>query len=104
MSKKLFFYEKDDELCYPLSFIKEKMKSLGLTEKTIFEAVPDKETKDYFFCSYFNGVNDKGICDKGCVGYEARNKISGCCRHVGRLYEAGKEKLVKLNINEKRTN
>lgn len=96
MSKKLFFYEKDDELCYPLSFIKEKMKSLGLTEKTIFEAIPDTITKHAFFCKHFQSATDKGYCDKKCEGYEPRNKKSGCCRHVGRLYEAGKEKLVKL--------
>lgn len=96
MSKKLYFYEEDDEFCYPLSHIKEKMKSLGLAEKTIFEAVPDNFTKHAFFCSYFDEVTEKGYCDKKCKGYDPRNKISGCCRHVGRLYEAGKEKLIKL--------
>lgn len=96
MSKKLYFYEEDDELCYPLSVIKNKMESFGLTEKIIFEAISDTFTKHAFFCSHFQSATDKGYCDKNCEGYDPRNKISGCCRHVGRLYEPGKEKLVKL--------
>ena len=96
MSKKLFFYEEDDELCYTLSDIKEKMKSIGLTEKTVFEAEPDTFTKDAFYCSYFQEPTVKGYCGKECEGYNPKNKNSGCCRHVGRLYEVGKEKIIKL--------
>ena len=96
MSKKLFFYEKDDEICYSLSDIKDKMKSIGLTEKTVLEAEPDTFTKDAFYCSYFQEPTSKGYCGKECEGYEARNKKSGCCRYFGRLYEVGKEKIIKL--------
>lgn len=96
MSKKLFFYEKDDELCYPLWAIKDIMKIFGLAEKTIFEAVPDTATKDAFFCKYFQEPTEKCCCGKDCEGYEARNKKSGCCRHFGRLYEVGKERIIKL--------
>ena len=74
----------------------EYMKEFGLSELTVYKAAPIKDP-DYFYCK-IHGVGEKnGTCGvKWCDDYKPRNGKSGCCVHVGRLFEAGEEVSFKI--------
>ena len=91
---KLYFYEEDGDMCYPMSEIKEMMKVDEITERVVFlaKSLPSDGT---FWCSYY-GLHSQDGCGKECREYEPRNKISGCCRFRKNLYIPTEEKVVKI--------
>lgn len=71
------------------------MKENGLTELTANEAVKIK-LKSYMYCK-LHGMGESGMCGiKWCSDYKPRNGKSGCCNHLGSLYEEGKEITFKI--------
>lgn len=68
-----------------------------LTELTVRKSVKIK-VNGFFYCK-INGVAEKDYMTCGvkwCSDYKPRNRKSGCCKHIGNLYEAGKEVTFKL--------
>lgn len=82
---KLYFEEHNEEMCHPLSYFKDKLKSEGLSEIKLFKAekMGKEETEGWFWCREHLGVGDKGEgpCGNQCEHYRPRNGISGCCKH-----------------------
>lgn len=92
---KYYFETEDSEICYTKEHFVEVMKEESLTEIEVIEA---KRTKDneYFWCTYFGEVGEKGYCGKACKEYTPRNGKSGNCKHNGSLYEKGEKTILKL--------
>ena len=86
---KLYFI-KDDLFAKTKEQIIQYMIENELVELTAFKAKRIK-VNDFFFCKK-NGVVEKdnmtcGI--KWCSMYSPKNGKSGCCKHVGNLYDKG---------------
>lgn len=91
---KYYFQNKDSETCYNKIYWLHYMKDNKLNQ---IELIVAKSVKDnyQFFCREVNQVSDKGNCGKNnCNNYKPRNGVSGCCKHVGKLYEPSEEKCV----------
>ena len=94
MPKKYYFQYSEDEQCYPLSYFKEKMIEDNLNEITLIEA-EKMDVTDYFWCSEYYTVGEKGECGKFCKKYEPRNGKSGCCKHYStQFYELSDKKIT----------
>ena len=79
----------------PKSIVIEHMQCNGLTELTVHESVKTK-IKGYMYCQ-LHGMGESGSCGvKWCRDYNPRNGKSGCCKHLGSLYEEGKEITIKI--------
>ena len=83
------------DLCWDLKEIKSEMLYQGLKELEAWEAIPTRDN-DYFYCKEFMEVGEKGDCGKSCCKYAPKNGKSGCCKHVGKLYEHGNKLTIKL--------
>ena len=92
---KFYFRNADAELCYQKKYWLSEMKDEGLKELEVYEARPIKDD-NFFFCKAVEECGEKGNCGRECEDYEPRNGKSGCCRHVGKLYEAGEKVLLKM--------
>lgn len=86
---KLYFENEDAELCHPLEYHLNEAKADGLIEVQLLEAIPDKTTHDFIWCTSFGAVSERGNCGKVCPDYEPRNKKSGICKHQGRMFTHG---------------
>jgi hypothetical protein len=95
---KYFFKDVEDERCYRKEYWLSEMKADGAEELKLYEAVVSDE-KDFFYCKAIQEVGEKGECGKQCKDYAPRNGKSGCCKHLGKLYEPSE--IVTLNINSK---
>lgn len=82
---KFYFLHKNDLNCYTKEAILERIKREGLTEIEVEGAKRETGT-DYFYCSHYGEVGEKGNCSNGCDGYSPRNGKAGCCRHFGFCY------------------
>lgn len=96
--KQLYFENSDSNICYPLDYIKDRMREDGVTEKTVWTAVPEK-FRSYAWCKDAFDIIDinDNLCGKDCKSYSPRNGKSGCCKHYTRtMYEMGETKTIKL--------
>jgi len=91
-----FYFENDSaEICYNEDHFIDEMKDNGITLIEIIKA--EKVWMDEaFYCKHFGEVSERGVCGKGCKSYQPKNKISGCCNHLGQLYEHGKKIILVL--------
>jgi hypothetical protein len=80
---KFYFYDKDDQFCYKLDEIKDRIFDDELTEKKVFEV----------------GEVGEG-CGNSCKDYKPRNGKNGRCIHSGYCYVPAEEILVKLNYEK----
>lgn len=93
---KLYFTNMDDEMCFPISSIKDMMRLNGVSEIEAIEAKPDN-VHEYFWCRAVDEVCENGECGKCCIHYEPKNSISGMCRHKSRTYSpSGNKIIIKL--------
>lgn len=96
MSKKpLYFKSEDDNFCHDKAHFIEEMKSEKLEQIEVFEAVKAND-HEHIWCSYIGEAGDKDNCGKQCDAYKPRNGKSGCCTHLGTLYNYGEK--VTLTI------
>ena len=87
MSKYYFRKDREDEGCYSLSFLRNKMKDEELSELVLYEAKIERNS-GYFWCREFQEVGEVGEgCGKECNKYSPRNGKSGRCRYSANLYE-----------------
>ena len=94
-TQKLYFENKDANICYPLQFHLERAKEEGLKEIELFEAIPSSE-KEYIWCSELETVGDKSECNKDCPYYKVSGK-SKICDFRGKLMNFGKQLKFKVN-------
>lgn len=92
MSKqKLYFKDSDEIICTSIQSILEDAKEQNLTSITVFEAIPDNETKDFVWCTHYFQITEKSICKKSeCSMYSSKSG-RGVCKHRGKLYLHGKQ-------------
>ena len=94
-SQKLYFENKDSNICYPLQTHLERAKEEGLKEIELFEAIPSTE-KDYIWCSELDTTSEKHGCNKDCPYYKVSGK-SKICDFRGKLKDFGKQLKFKVN-------
>ncbi len=93
---KLYFKSIDDIKCHSLEYHIEDARQEELQEITLVEAIPDKETKDYVWCSHYENVEEKSLCIKmNCPAYTSKSG-RGVCEHRGKLYTHGEEVTFKV--------
>ncbi len=98
MKEKFYFDGVDDEICWSLKYHINKAREEGFEKIVLFEAIEDKDNKDYVWCSSFEGVCEKSDCRKSiCSRYESRSG-RGVCSNRGKLYTHGK--LVEFKISD----
>lgn len=91
---KMYFTDFSDN-CWTLKSIKSEMMEYGINQIEANEAIPTKDN-DYFYCKEFGEVGEKRYCGKICDKYSPKNGKSGCCRHVGKLYDIGEKVTITL--------
>ena len=93
---KLYFKSTDDTMCFSLAYHMDDAKDEELEEITLLEAIPDKDTKDYVWCTYYENVEEKSLCSKmNCPAYTSKSG-RGICEHRGKLYTHGDEVTFKV--------
>ncbi|MDO6737104.1 hypothetical protein [Wenyingzhuangia sp. 2_MG-2023] len=96
ITEKLYFRSIDHNVCYPLSHFIEEAKEEGLTEITLVQAIPDKDTKNIFWCSEHLETVEKSDCVKSyCDSYFSKSG-RGPCSSRGKLYLHGEEETFKI--------
>jgi len=85
MSKKYYFKEKNDTVCYPLADFLNEARSEGKKEITLFLAVPDRSVPQYVWCSEYENATERTACNNACPHWQ-KNGNSQLCQHRGRLY------------------
>ena len=97
MKNQFYFRNKDAEVCYTKDYFLEEMKTEGITEMEVYEAVPEK-IPGVFWCKIecFCGDDSQDTCGKQCRAYAPRNGKSGCCRHyTTQIYYPGDKITLK---------
>jgi len=84
--EKFYIDELDDTFVGTIEQVKQRAIKRNEDYVRAYEAVKVTGT-DLFFCIHFQEVCEKGHCGKECEFYKPRNGKSGCCSHVGQLYE-----------------
>jgi hypothetical protein len=93
---KRYFRKTNEEFCFPLDVIKDKMKFEGIKQETVNEAQIERGV-DYFFCQATYEAGEKGNCGNSCPYYDPRNGKSGNCKHNSPCYiPTEKQLLVKI--------
>jgi len=93
---KFYFKDIDDTFCVSLEDHIHDAKIEGLSEITLIEAIPDKDNKDFIWCTHFAECGERSFCKKSvCDSYSSKSG-RGKCKHRGNLYEHGEE--VKFNV------
>jgi hypothetical protein len=89
------YFERHSDFCYPLKDIKAHIKDAELKTLTVYPAIKTK-VKGMIYCRHFQLVGENH-CGKQCEAYAPRNGKSGCCKHLGSLYEPdfNKPKIIK---------
>lgn len=97
------FYFRDEcdaEMCFHLDYHMDNARDEGLTEITLYEAVPEK-VEGFFWCRAVDEVSEDGYCGKSCEDYEPKNGKSGMCRHKGNLFTRGEKRTFKVTGQRK---
>lgn len=63
IKEKLYFRSIDDNRCYPLDEHIKEAKLECLSEITLIEAIPDTDTSDFVWCTYFGECTEKSMCE-----------------------------------------
>jgi len=93
---KLYFESIDHTMCQPLEYFLHDAKIEGLEKITLVEAIPDKETKDFIWCTHYGEVTERQECTKSQCPYYSSKSGRGVCEHRGKLYLHGEE--VTFNV------
>ncbi len=92
---KLYFQDKNAEICEPKESILDMMRFEGYDELEVYEAKKDIGS-DFFFCRDVWEVGEKGECGKQCKSYQPRNGKNGICKHNAPVYEHGEKITLTL--------
>jgi len=91
------YFIKDHIFSMSMEEVKAYMMENELSEMTVFKAKKIK-VEGMRFCKIdgmFEHFSD--ACGRNwCNNYDPRNGKSGCCKHLGSLYELGEEITVKI--------
>lgn len=88
---KYYFRDEDSTMCHPLDYFDEGDFDDDDDEKTLIEAVPDNDTKDFIYCGLDQEVSEKSMCKKSeCRGYTSKSG-RGVCARRGKLYTHGEK-------------
>lgn len=91
-NQKLYFRSIDDTFCEPIDGILAEAKYEGREKVTVLEAIRDRETKEYVWCTHFGEVTERSECVKSCCSsYEPNKSGRGTCSNRGKLYRHGDE-------------
>jgi hypothetical protein len=92
MSKeKLYFKSFDDTFCCSLETHLDDARNEELIKIKLVEAIPDKDTNDIVWCSYYLECVDKDQCRKVFCEHYSSKSGRGICEHRGKLYAHGEE-------------
>jgi len=95
MKKKFYFEDEDSENAHSEEFFKDQMKSEGITEMKVLEAVPTTyETSDFVYCKESQECVEKIDCRKNCDCYSPTDTEK--CISEGIYCEFGEEVILKL--------
>ena len=93
---KLYFKSIDDTMCFPLENHIDEARENELSEITLIEAIPDKETKGVIWCKFNAECINKSQCKRvHCMDYTTKTG-RGKCDHRGQLYLHGDEVNFKV--------
>ena len=102
-NKKLYFENIDSEICRPLDWYVYDAKLEGLKEIKLVEAVRDRETKDYVWCSELESLEMRSLCRKSeCSLYTPNKSGRGVCVNRGKLYLHGQEVIIDVETLQKK--
>lgn len=89
--EKMYFRTIDDNTCHSLQKHIDDAKDELLTKVVLIEAIPDKDTKDYVWCTHYENMEEKNQCRKSfCPAYSSKSG-KGVCEHRGDLFTHGNE-------------
>jgi len=95
MEKKYYFEDEDSENALSEEFFQDQMKSEGITEMIVLEAVPTTyETSDFVYCKESQECVEKIDCRKNCDCYSPTDTEK--CISEGIYCEFGEEVILKL--------
>lgn len=82
MTPKYYFRFSQDEICYPIEYFSEVAKADGLSQITLYEAVPET-VPGFFWCKAYElpCKEGEGTCGRTCQDYAPKNKKWGICSH-----------------------
>ena len=92
----MYFINKDDEICYDENYIINYMKENELFMLTVYESKLVSNA-EYFYCSEFMQVGEKGDCGLLCNKYNPTNGKNGICKHNKRMREVTDKKKIFFN-------
>ena len=97
MEKKFYFEDEDSENAHSEEFFQEQMKSEGITEITVIEALPVPFYKtDFIYCKISDTCYEKTVCGNKCEDYDPTKGVRSKCRNLGNYCEFGEEVILKL--------
>jgi hypothetical protein len=82
-----------DDACYSRQAIINIAKKQKLSEVEMFEAIIVRNV-DFFYCSAFGWIGEKGDCGKLCKHYIPRNGKSGICKFNKPAYKKSDKKII----------
>lgn len=92
----LFFENEDATSCHPLDHFISMVKSDGLKEISILEAIPDFRNEDHVWCGYVDAATERNECNKSSCDAWIKGK-GNVCDNRGRLYSHGEKVTLKLD-------
>jgi len=100
MKTKFYFENEDADQAHSEAFFQEQMKSEGIIEMTVLEAVSVPHSKsDYVYCIHSDSCLEKSECGKKCSYYKAANGKNGKYEFRGQYCDYGEE--VTLKVEDK---
>jgi hypothetical protein len=96
MKNKFYFENEDAETAHSEEYFQEQMKSEGITEITVLEAIPVPHSKsDFVYCMEADTCYEKSECGKQCESYKPNNGKNGKCEFRGQYCDFGEETIFK---------
>ena len=90
MKEKLYFENKHEIYCYPLSFHLDYAKEEGLEQITLYEAIQET-VEGFHWCMFDKQTVEKDDCCKAmCTDYNSKSG-RGVCMYRGKFSKAGNE-------------
>lgn len=92
-TQKLYFLDTSSEICHSLDYF--CLEELEEVNYEIYEAVIDKDNKDFIFCSLVGELGKIEFCKKSqCNNYTSESD-RGVCSHRGKLFKFGEKVNIK---------
>lgn len=92
--QKLYFENKDSDVCYPLSYFIDNAKLQGIESVSLYEALEDNDFPDMHFCQYYGEIVDNCDCKKSECNQYTSMSGRGKCQYRGKVYFKSIEKIT----------